>query len=338
MNVTMKLKSKLTLIFSLIFVLVAMSGYISHTLKNQTSDNYEEIVTVKLPKAILFSKMVGTFREIRIQIRSLAFEKIDEKTAHEFKDNALAQVGKFQEQLQQFREKKLEQNEAEVLSRLESEWQNFVKVGVQLVEATNQDFLKNKDKIVQLVLVDCPAAANKVQETLDELLEIQNQLSISKSNQAKYYAEKNTLVLIGSILFVGLFCLGIGFWATHHLGQAIKIFRSRILDSNEKLKNIARTVVSQSEELQATSQSQVSMTLKSSSAVSEISDQITKTSEETRFALKASSNSLEKVKICLQRTESLNFAMEKQNQVEKNIQVALQETEQEIKSFQSMIK
>ncbi len=280
---------------------LAFQGVITSSL-NQTLNTFE--------KAMILSDMRGEFRQTRIDIRTVAVVGLSQGEALKKVDQALGHAGKVSELIAIYGKEYLVPSEQAVFERLKTNWKKFLDVGGSIVQATQAGIQENGPKLSHFILVDCPLAAGRVQDDLNELLSIQVKESERTRAQAAQQSQQSKWVLL--VFLMGSMVLGVVFsWSMMRrlLLESKKV--SELIEAGaQEVKHVAQKLDQDSEALASLSTQQtetVKTILNTSREIEDVSIQNTTIAQKS---LEIADESLEKSSEAQERVKDLDQSLE----------------------------
>lgn len=285
-------KTKMLLLSGVLALFTVLGSGVGILAMNSLVKDYSPISDEVIPQTQLISNIRGVFREIRIQVRSLAIEDLPQDQADQFAENTLDNVGKLESLLKDYLALPKSPNEEEIARDLEERWNSFKAVGVAILTAYQNGMEKNKKEIVRLILINCPATAGAVQTTLDDILKYQSQKADSFVAAAKTQ-EKNSLFLSLSIASVSVIsALGIGILFGNQVSRRLEKESQLLMTESKNLDVTSEALFAQSQNALSTTKSTTAALTSAASAVEQIRTIAEKNSDYTMSSSQEAQNSL----------------------------------------------
>lgn len=227
---------KLKMIFACLAItltglIVAIVGYQS---VNSVSDSYSPIATQSLPLVQTLGDLRGEFRELRLQIRSIAFVGTAKQDTEKYLAATTQQVAEVQRLLKHY-----EEVDPTALSRasyqdLQKAWTEFYAFGGTLIEKA-QDYEKNQTEIVHLIREVCPVKAEVFYQTLKVETDLQLK-NVVGTTETAVKSENWARVLMTSFSVISvLVALVIAYVFSKRLSDSITKISARLSDANNQV-------------------------------------------------------------------------------------------------------
>lgn len=285
------LKAKLMGICLSVTLLGAVGGAIGFYFLNIVSGKYSSIVTSDLPQIELLGDLRGSFRELRIQIRSIAFMGTTEADVNQYVTAALVELGKVDQKFTEFKKNDPASNSRESFRHLDKSWQDFKSFGAVLVEKS-KNYELHKSEITHLIREVCPVKA----EVFYKALAVESDLYMSnvgasvKGAVSSEANAKNLTLLVSSLAILVSLCLAY-FFATHLVGL-IGDIATRLTSNTDEVKHATLVLVEASQVVSEGSTQAAAMIEESSAAIHQVTSMVKQNSEKAKTASSVSQASL----------------------------------------------
>lgn len=227
---------KLKMIFACLTItatglVVALVGYYS---VNSVTDSYSPIVKQSLPLVETLGDLRGEFRELRIQVRSIAFIGTEKKEVEHYTAAALHQADQVVRLLKHYEEVDLSAKERATYKELRAAWNDFHAFGGELINKS-KDYGHNQAEIVRMIREVCPFKADVFYKALQAETDLQLAQVTATGNKAiENETMARVLMLTFSVMSV-LVALVIAYVFSQRLSQSITKIAARLANANTQV-------------------------------------------------------------------------------------------------------
>lgn len=240
---------------------------------HQVDNDFLKITDISMPNIHRFTDMNLNFRTVRIHLRTLGIEGLSESDAQKSLENVEKYIVLIEKAHKEFNQDLATTEEKQLFQNFIQEWANFKEIGSRIVTFHKEGTPESFKKMNQIFLTDCPASAAKIELTIRQMSDYQNQLS----NKYKQHALETTDTVDRTTLFVAV------------VGMSLGVLLSILIS-----KQIARTLTEIAKTLQV-----------SASEVSAASHQIASTSTELSQSTSEQAASLEQTVASIEEMTSI---------------------------------
>lgn len=214
-------------------LIIAIAGYLS---VNSISESYEPVAKQSLPLVETLGDLRGEFRELRIQVRSIAFVGTEKKDVEKYIAAATHQVGEVHRLFKHYEEVDIAAKDRATYKELQKAWADFNGFGQELVEKS-KDYEHNQAEIVRMIRETCPVKAEVFYKALKAETDLQlTRVSATTDAALKSENVARVLMLTFSAISV-LVALVIAYVFSKRLSESITKIASRLADANTQVTN-----------------------------------------------------------------------------------------------------
>lgn len=277
------LRTKMMGLCLFVTLLGMAGGVVGFFTLNSVASNYRGITTDDLPLIKILGDLHGEFRELRIQVRSVAFVGTTPADIKRYVDLTLPQIEAVEKSLAEYEKIDPEAIHRASYKELKNAWLDFKKFGGELIGKTN-DYQKEHDQIVYMIREVCPVKAAAVYEALQKETDLNINQSTS-SVTAAVASEDNGKVLIivfgAAALFVAML---FGYLFATSVSKTIAGVASNLTNAGYSVADSADKLGHSSEELsQASSESAASLE-ETVASLEELTSMVKRNSENAKEA------------------------------------------------------
>lgn len=227
---------KLKMIFACLTItatglVVALVGYYS---VNSVTDAYSPIAKQSLPLVETLGDLRGEFRELRIQVRSIAFIGTEKSDVEHYTTAALHQADQVVRLLKHYEEVDPSAKERASYKELQAAWNDFYAFGGELI-GKSKDYEHNQAEIVRMIREVCPMKADVFYKALQAETDLQLAQVTATGNRAiENENMARVLMLTFSVMSV-LVALVIAYVFSKRLSESITKIAARLADANTQV-------------------------------------------------------------------------------------------------------
>lgn len=155
----LSLKLKIMGIISFMALIGLIISGVSFLGLQKVISSYSRVSDVALPNLSLINDMYLEFREVRINLRSLAIPHISESQANNFILKVQESIKKYEEADKAYRAMPSHQGEENLYKQLSESWASFKEIGRRILAAHKENTNESRNELVAILLKDCPEAA-----------------------------------------------------------------------------------------------------------------------------------------------------------------------------------
>ncbi|MFS4459285.1 methyl-accepting chemotaxis protein [Bdellovibrio sp. HCB2-146] len=227
------LKTKLMGMCLAVAVMGAASGAVGYYFLDVVSAKYNVIVTNDLPQIRVLGDLKGSFRELRIQIRSIAFIGTTPADVDFYVKLALQELNNVEKEMEAYKKA-----DPSVISRqsfrdLETSWSDFKAFGTILIEKS-KNYEAHKTEITELIRDVCPKKADAFYKALSaETSNYLASIDTSVTGAVKSEGTSKTWTISFLLTAIGMSLVFAYFFATRLVSLISEIANRLANDSNE---------------------------------------------------------------------------------------------------------
>lgn len=203
---TFSLKKKvLFLVFVIAMVCPVVSGII-YLRNSSTVSQFKSIVDNSLPRTRQMGAVLSGFRQLRIEVRSLAIRGNTQKDFDLYLKNITSTIVSLTEEKNKLMKMMVLSDEERVMSeKIETAWKKFEALGKEIISLYNKGDEESLNKMAELVRVSCPEIANEFDAAVADMSERQRLKDAKLVEEALAHSEFTTLISF-AIALVGVIC------------------------------------------------------------------------------------------------------------------------------------
>lgn len=316
-----------------------VSGLIVYR-NNQTATVYQEIANDTLLKVEKLGELQGHFRQIRIEVRSLAVMDNTKEENEKYISDTLTAIAKFESSKGEIEKLFVEDDEKKQLATLHEKWVDFKSFGQNLVakaRARDEASLKSLSHDVRVI---CPVKKEGVEKIILDLVEQQKAQSkelVSKATKSEETTGVFAIVGILSGLCIAVL-IGTIFAARVNkaLGDSIRALADGVDEINKKSNataDVSEKITGSSNQQASSIQSTVTSIDQISAMVSRNADSAVSAAKTSEIALRSAQKGKENAAHMLQ---SINTISEGNEEVIKQMEKTNREISEIVKIIQEI--
>lgn len=237
----MSLKLKMIVLCFLITLIGLISGGIGYLSLDSVSNTYHPIASRSLPLVQNLGDLRGEFRELRIQIRSIAFIGTTPVDVKKYVDAALLQVSAVDKLFSEYEKMDSSAATRSSYADLKKSWDDFKVFGGELVDKS-KNYDANQAVIVHMIREICPIKAGVFYDALK--IETAHQLEgVTRATASALETEtqsRHLTVLIS--IFALIVSLVIAYLFSKKLSNSIMDIATQMTDANRRVTSSVETM------------------------------------------------------------------------------------------------
>ncbi len=251
------------------------------------------IATQKLAKTKLLGELVFKFRDVRLQVRTTPVRGMTWDKVDEYLSKTKEAVERFNATRKEFASRVEGEKEKALFAEFEKYTDEFLVFGGELIALASAHDSAKMDEVARQVRDICPQKASKVENAVNDLIELQStETQMLVQNAASKNAQVNWAILLGS-LGGFVFSVSVAAYVSRRISVELNQVAERLSESATVIANNAG-LVSQNGRTLATSTSQQASSLQETvSAMEEISSTVQKNSENAKQSKQLTNESLQ---------------------------------------------
>jgi methyl-accepting chemotaxis protein len=239
---------------------------------------FSQVTDVVMPKLEEANEMFVSFREVRIQLRTLGLPGISNEQAAEAIQKAKEAIKAYKESNDVYVGYGFKPGQRELYDKMHGAWDDFQKVGERVLDHQARNTPEDRAANLQIFFRDCPDSANRFSEAMTRLLEFHKQMAKMHVDEAKLASSQANTISLGLSVFGLLIGLTIGIIFSGAIAKKITSITTNLADSAGQVSAAAVEIAAASQQLSQSTTEQASSLEETASALEEISSMITKAS------------------------------------------------------------
>lgn len=201
------LKAKLLFLGAFMSAIPVLVGGFAFLSMRKVSGSYEKVTNGVLPNLQAADQMYLNFREVRINLRSLALPGITKQQGEAFIQAVEKNIAEYEKHNADYLSSNLKNQEKEFHHKVEVAWTAFKELGDRVVKHYRSDRAEDSLMIIQIFLKDCPELAQAYDIAMTDLVNFQRtqgQMDVKQAQSITADADALTIFLILVGLISGL--------------------------------------------------------------------------------------------------------------------------------------
>lgn len=278
---------RIILLSTILMILSGVITYVSLEGINAITSKYQWILDNNTTKQQITQDMFLQFREARIN----ALLSVTEGATDETKKASLQAMNKASKEVDKlitlYENLKMVPEEQKIFKSIRENWQNYLVI-LEKIRTYHSENLDDKDLLFQIVQKDCPAAADKLKMSFENLVEyhaINTKNSIEEAVQTSLNTRNFTLFLAFASIFFGLV---VTFFINRVTKNVLGSIVGKVTDVTYKLNTASENLAASSQQLATSAQQQASSTEEISSSLEEITGMVEATMKQSNDSVNLS--------------------------------------------------
>lgn len=290
MKKSMSLRSKLLALGAFMCVIPVIVGGFAFVGLRDVAGRYERVTSGILPNIEAADQMYVAFRGIRINLRSLGLPGITQEQASHFVKRVEHNMAEYLKYEQAYLRTDFKSGEKEIYAKVEKAWANFKEVGERVLKHHQGGTAEDREKMMQIFLVDCPAAAEAYDLVMKELVDFQRDAGRDYVAQARGEAKQTDIFMVVVIIF-GIFAgISISLYFALKLSKTIQMVSSDLSKEAVHVSEAAEQISESSQSLSQAALRQASSLEETVATMEELTSMVKVNSENARQAASLASS------------------------------------------------
>lgn len=285
------LKTKLlALCGSLLFFTVLVGG-VSYWGITTIDSSYDKVATTSLPKIQTIDHMYLSYQQVRIHLRTLGLPGLTKAQEEVAIKQTLEAITKYEAEDALYQKMPFMPGEKEIYNTLDKHWDEFKAIGLQVFALQKTGTVADHDKMIEIFLNECPAAADLYDTSIKVLVT---------------YHEKNAHLWVGNavadaslvkklqniIMFIGVFGgLIIGYFFAVSISKLLHEISDSLALGSDKIASITNEITTASTSLSSSITQQASALQQTTSAVEQTSASVVSNADNAKKSAEVSEQS-----------------------------------------------
>ena len=289
------LRAKILILCSIMASISITLSFFAYDGLHQVEKSSLRITDEVAPRLALLSSMAISFREIRIELRTLGLTGItDDQTALAISKVTKA-IGEYEKDNQKFKNLDLKDTEKKLFNDLDKNWLEFKSVGEKVLELQKKGGAEDKLSMQKIFFQDCPRLAKQFADTLQAVQDYNNKMMADYVLESKNIQDQ----VISKILYLSIFGLVSAFIIgllfgnnAQKLSDAINQIAHNLRSSVAEVSNAAKDIAKSSADLSSSTGTQAASLQETSSSIEEINSMIISNTQNAKQSAEISEGSL----------------------------------------------
>ncbi|WP_413558968.1 methyl-accepting chemotaxis protein [Bdellovibrio sp. HCB209] len=284
MRLKMSLKAKLFALCLFMATIPVVVGAVAFWGIRGLNASYQKVTEDVLGNIEVADQMYLHFRNVRINLRSLGLPGLSHEEGLQYVKEVEDSIAAYEKADQIYTLNGFLPGEKEKYEKVNATWVEFKKLGGEALKLYLSGTTEDKQKLIQIFLVDCPKYAKSYDESISALVEFHHLNGETWLNEAHMTsAETNWTVILTNVIgvLVGLSC---GAWVALSLSRAISRISDEIAQGAEQVSVAAHQITDSSQELSSASSQQAASLEETVATIEELTAMVKVNSENAKQA------------------------------------------------------
>lgn len=315
----MSLKYKMIFVCLLITAVGLVTGVVGYNSVKKVGGLYNPIATVSIPFVENLGNLRGEFRELRLQVRSIAFSGNSPEQVKGYIEKTLPHIKEVDNLFAEYEKLDPRATDRKTYKDLTAAWADFKNFGNELIDKS-KDFENNKETVVHMIREVCPVKADVFYRALDVETKLKLE-GVHNSVEVATAAEDQavSLTLLFSVIAV-IVSLVTSYLFSTRLSKSIVHIASRLNDANTTVKDAVDNMSQAGDNLSETSNLTASTLEEIVASIEEITSMVKLNSENARQAAQISTLSRESAETGEREIQTLIQSMQDISQSSRKIE------------------
>lgn len=258
MNVRLSLKTKLIALCLFISSVAIVVGAISFHGLGKVAASYEKVANTALPNMDYSDQMFLNYRKVRIELRTLGLPGLSKEQA----DNAIAGVmeaiGTYEEYNKKYTSVPFIEGEEVLYRKVDEAWQDFKKTGEQALKLYASGTPEDRQRLLDIFLIDCPAKAKAYTIAINALSEFLHKNGEQWTDEARKEASDTNKMVLLVIALGTLVGVSFGAYFAVKLSRSISDVTKSLAEGADQVNQASQQIATSAQTLSQSSTEQAS--------------------------------------------------------------------------------
>jgi methyl-accepting chemotaxis protein len=336
----MSLRSKILFLCTIMSLISFSISYFAYVGLEAVQKSNHKVIDLVIPNTNYINGMALSYRELRIQLRTLGLQGITRAEGEQAIIKTLEAIKTYEELSDGYKAIPFLPGEQEHYDALESEWVSFKKIGERAIALYKTGNPEDNKAMLDIFLNDCPKAAEKYGIKLSEILAFHKyNMNTFVTESKKTSRDTHRLIIYISIggFLVSLFISFIFGNNATKLSKAIQDISYGLRSSAEQVSSAAVQIASSSQGLSQATTQQAASLQETSSSIEEINAMIHSNTQNSLQSAKSSEESLKNAEKGKEVVIEMIQAIEKINTSNNQVMNQVNESNKEIEEIVKLI-
>jgi len=335
-NLTLKTKLiGLCILLSCVSIVIsAISNRGLHTVELK----YNQIVDGSMPKLNTLNNMYLSYRDIRINLRTLGLSGLTPEQANLAMQLTISSIDDYEKFNKIYSDTQFLAGEKELYDAVNSDWNHFKGVGVKALELYKSGKPEDFQKLLIIYFEDCPKAAKAFTDSINKLKEF-NSSNSSHFTEAAKESAKVTNQTILTFAFVGIsFGLFFGFIIANTLTIAVSSIVKNLTENSKQVMSSSNEIAQASDSLAQATTEQAASLEQTAASLEELTAMVGKNTENSKKTAISSEESEQKANLGKEAVERMLLSIEEIDQSNQAIMVQVNTSNEQMTEIVNVIQ
>lgn len=334
----LSLKQKMYLqMISICLLLSSITGLIIYK-NNQTSKLFINISHNNLPKIDKLGSLLASFRDIRIQVRSIGLSGNTSSDLVRYEKETIRAITEFSENKVLFSKLPMNNEEKILWAKVETSWDDFHEFGKGLLVLLNKGDADSLAKLNDLVRNVCQGKADVFVKNLQELITYQKENSDQQVSLAVKNESTTNIIALSSMVAGLILSLVIGGLFARRVSRNLEKNISVLKEGSKEIEIYSNQISNVSTSLSEASVQQASSLQQTVSSIDEISAMISRNADNAQSSAQTAEISLDAVRKGKEKVRDMVDSINVISSSNEEIVEQMRQTTQEISDIVAVIQ
>ena len=246
--------------------------------------NYEKVTESVLPNIEISDQMYLSFRNVRVNLRSLGLEGLTKDQADRYVQGVKDSIAQYEKHDRAYRDVPFAPGEQELYDKVDATWKAFHKVGVNALQYYQSGTPEDRVKLMTIFLKDCPEYAEQYTAAMDALTKFNRdngELWVKEARTGKENTGITMMMTIGIGVILGL---GVSIYFAVQLSKSIASVSGDLASGANQVTQAAEQIASSSQSLSQASSEQAASLEETVATMEELTSMIRNNTENAKQA------------------------------------------------------
>ena len=271
------------------FIPILLGGFAYFGMKHLSND-YEKVTENILPNIAIADQMYLNFRQIRISLRSLGLPNIDQAQGLKFIEDVERNIKEYEDKDKQYINGSLLPDEKVLHAKVVKSWNEFKVIGEKVLTYYRSGSDSDRDRMLQIFLVDCLEAAKAYDIAMTDLVLFQRSEGREFVKEAKATYSQTSSIMITIICLGVLVGMSAGVVFAVSLSKTLAKVSKTLSDESAEVSQVSGQISQSAKALSTASSSQAASLEETVATIEELSSMVKLNSDHAKEAAELASS------------------------------------------------
>lgn len=340
MNIFKKLtlKVKLIALCLMLSMVSVVISFVSNSGIHTVESKYNQIVDGSMPNLNVLNNMYLSYRQIRIDLRTLGISGITTQHANEAIQNTINSIAEYEKFDKAYNEIPFLPGEQELYDQMNKDWKHFKGVGVRALDLYKTGKPEDFQKLLNIYFEDCPKAAAAYTTSMNKLKDFNLNNAKKFTDEAKDSAtQTNRIILVVAVVGISIGLL-LGLIIASALTNTVATIVKNLTDNSQQVMSSSHEIAQASDSLAQATTEQAASLEETAASLEELTAMVAKNTENSKKTSSSSEESQQKANLGKEAVERMMQSIEEIDQSNQAIMVQVNNSNEQMTEIVKVIQ